>query len=85
MRTQRKVPQVFTKRTFLHVYPRVSLGGNNPGMDFFSIRPEQSVLPYPLQTTKQDDAEDNAIFHINPVTFQPQLLQPLSWKLIAPK
>ena len=29
-------------------------------MDFFSIRPEQSVLPYPLQTTKQDDAEDKS-------------------------
>ena len=35
--------------------------------------------------TKQDDTEGNISLHINPVTFQPQLLQPLFWKLIAPK
>ena len=85
VRTQRKIPQVFTKRTFLHVYPCISLGGNNPDTDFFSIRPEQSILPYPLQTTKQNDTEGYTTSHVNPVTFRPPPLQPLSWKSTVPK
>ncbi len=84
VRTQRNVPQVFTQRTFLHVYPCISLGGNNPGTDFFSIRSEQSTLPYPLQTTKQNDTEEYTTSHVNPVTFRPPLLQPLAWMLFVP-